>query len=52
MLFVLHIYFLTCLLLDSSIYSFQNRPVPFPGAEVVGGDQTKLGFSFGVRFVL
>jgi len=34
-------YFFTCLLPDLSIYSFQNRPAPFPGQEV-----TKPGFSF------
>ena len=49
----LRIYFPNCLLLDLSIYSFQNRiltyllrPVSFPGRipEVVGGDQTWLSF--------
>jgi len=37
MLFSLLIYFLTCLFLDLSIYSFQNRPVPISRLEVVGG---------------
>jgi len=30
MLSFLRIYFLTCLLSDLYIYSFQNRPIPFP----------------------
>jgi len=40
MFYFLLIYFLTCLLPDLSIYSFQNRPISRP--EVVGGDQTWL----------
>jgi len=43
MLSFLHIYFITCLLRDLSIYSFQNRRVRFQA--------TKPGFSF-MGFIL
>jgi len=44
MLSFLLIYFLTCLLPDLSIYSFQNRPVPFRGQRSY--EATKPGFKF------
>jgi len=44
MLFFLLIYFLTCLLPDISIYSFQNRLVHFPSRR--SQEANKLDFSF------
>jgi len=48
MLSFLFIYFLTCLLPDVSVYSFQNRPIPFPGRRSY--QVTKPGFSFSGLF--
>ena len=51
MLSFLRIYILTCLLPDLSIYSSQNRPIPFPGRRSL--EATKPGFRFlGVHFML
>jgi len=46
MLSFLLIYFLNHLLSDLSIYSFQNKPVPFPGRR--SQEATKPGFGFFV----